>query len=114
MPTESLPDVLTRLSDRGFNDQCRADADGIHFLRGQAVFAPEDLVVEDVIRLEGTSAPDEQTAIYALVSPDGNLRGSYTVPHGTDEDRWDTDAILRLPPPVEAPDQSTQRLTQQY
>lgn len=96
MPTESLPDVLVRLSERGFTDQCRADAAGIHFIRGQAVFKPEELVVADVIRLEGTSAPDEQTAIYALISPDGNLRGSYTVPHGTDEDRHDTEAILRL------------------
>ncbi|RYF30151.1 MAG: hypothetical protein EOO38_32640 [Cytophagaceae bacterium] len=116
MPTESLPDVLTRLSDRGFNDQCRADAQGIHFLRGQAVFAPEDLIVDDVIRLEGTSAPDEQIAIYALISPDGNLRGSYTVPHGTDEDRHDTDAILRLQPKAESDDASSQAqpLQQQF
>lgn len=116
MPTESLPDVLARLSERGFNDQCRAEADGIRFLRGQAIFAPEELIVEEIIRLEGTSAPDEQIAIYALISPDGNLRGSYTVPHGTDEDRLDTEAILRLAPKADAADieAQSQPLHQQY
>lgn len=97
MPTESLPDVLARLNELGFCDQCRADGDGIHFMRSHTVYPPEELIVEDVVRLEGTSAPDEQIAIYALVSPDGNLRGSYTVPHGFELDPLDAEAIRRLP-----------------
>jgi hypothetical protein len=116
MPTESLPDVLQRLSERGFNDQCRADAKGIHFMRGQAVFAPEKLIVEEVIRLEGTSSPDEQTAVYALVSPDGTMRGSYTVPHGIEVDPLDAAAIarLRVDPETGASDGPSQPLQPQY
>ena len=116
MPTESLPDVLTRLSERGFNDQCRADGKRIHFMRGQGSFKPEDVIVEEVIRLEGTSAPDEQVAVYALASPKGDMRGSYTVPHGIEVDPVDAAAIARLNIRDDArqPDASPEPLRQQY
>lgn len=96
MPTQPLPQLLQRLTEEGYTDVCRTEEDGLHFLYGHAVFAAEDLKVDQVFRLEGTSAPDEQVVVFALSSPDGKLKGTFSSPHGLDTDPLDADTIQRL------------------
>lgn len=116
MPTESIQHLMTRLNEQGFTDQCRADDDGIHFCKGREVFAPEDLDVKEVVRIEGTSAPDEQVMIFALTSPDGKLAGTYCVGHGPDMDPTDADMMQRLvvSPANEVSDGQSESLHVQY
>lgn len=96
MPTQPLPELLQRLTEEGYTDVCRAEEDGLHFLHNHAVYPAEDLKVEQVFRLEGTSAPDEQVVVFALSSPDGKCKATFSSPHGLDTDPLDADAIQRL------------------
>lgn len=96
MPTESISKLMARLNEQGYTDLCRTEEDGIHFVYGHVVFQPEDLHVDEVFRLEGTSAPDEQTAIFALATADGEHRGTFCVAHGVGVDALDADAMQRL------------------
>lgn len=117
MPTQPLPELLQRLTKEGYTDVCRAEEDGLHFLHSHAAYPAEDLKVEQVFRLEGTSAPDEQVVVFALVSPDGKCRGTFSSPHGVDTDPLDADAIQRLsmPPPEQREGlQGQQALQPQY
>lgn len=63
-------------------------------------YAPEDLRVDGVFRLEGTSAPDESVVLFAIRSPDGSCKGTFTSAHGVDSDPLDADTMQRLKVPA--------------
>lgn len=96
MPTEDITSALARLNAEGFTDSCRVEEDGIHFTQAKAVHSPEALAVEQVIRLEGTSAPDEQTAVFALRSQDGAHKGTFCHSYSPTADALDADAAQRF------------------
>ena len=96
MATGSIAEVIDKLNDEGYTDSCRTEEDGVHFARCGQVYAPEDLQVDQVIRCEGTSSPDEEVVLFALQSPDGQFKATFTSPHGIDSDPLDADAMQRL------------------
>lgn len=100
MATESLSEILDRLHHQGYTKVCRTEDDGLHFAPGGAVFAPEELKVDGVYRIEGTSAPDEEVVLFAVQSPDGQIKGTFASPHGVDSDPLDADAMQRLNVPA--------------
>ena len=104
MATGSLATVIEKLTEEGYTDTCRTEDDGIRFARCGQVYAPEDLKVDQVIRCEGTSAPDEEVMLFALQSPDGQHKATFSSPHGVDCDPLDADAVqrFRVPPHVSA------------
>lgn len=116
MPTQALSQLISRLDQEGYTDVCRTEDDGLHFMHGHAVYAPEDLQVDHVYRLEGTSAPDEQVVVFALRSPDDRFRGTFSSPHGVDVDPLDADLMQRLNAPADddRPSMNEQSFQQQY
>ena len=46
------------------------------------VFAPQALVVEEVVRFEGESDPSEQAILFALRSLSGDVRGTFVAGYG--------------------------------
>jgi hypothetical protein len=97
MPTESMVDIYNSLTQAGYTDQCRATPEGLRFLHADAIYDPEDVQVDKVIRLEGNSVPSEEVVIFALRSPDGAQKCTYSVSHGADMDPIDADMLQRLP-----------------
>ena len=93
---ETMVDALRRFGSRGYTDEFQARPEGLRSLATDRVFPPEDLVVEDVARFEGSSDPGDEATIFALRSPGGEIRGTYTVTFGTQMDAMDAAMVPRL------------------
>lgn len=93
---ETISQAVGRLSEQGYTDQCRAEAGGVRFLEDGALYSPEDIVVEEVVRLEGTSSPDEESVVFAISSPAGGQRGTLCIAFGSGMDETDSEMVNRL------------------
>jgi hypothetical protein len=91
-----LSEALDRLARDGY------DAD--FFVRDRLLacadcdepIAPENAVIEDVVRFEGASDPDEEATVYAISSGPCGRKGTYTVVYGPEVDPADIDVVARL------------------
>ena len=93
---ETLSEAIARLEAAGFRDSFRPEGGRLWALAAQRFFAPETLVVEARIRFEGASDPDEQAILFALRSPDGDVRGTFTTPYGPLADAASGEVVRRL------------------
>jgi hypothetical protein len=96
MPTESLSDAIERLSQRGFAHALRAEGGRLHDLATGELFDPERVTIDEVVRFEGESDPDEQAILFALRSPRGGALGTYSAVFGPSMPPEDGDVIRRL------------------
>lgn len=96
MATETLTELCQRLHEEGYAGQCRAEAEGLRFLPDAGVFAPADVRVDQVIRLEGSSVPSEQTVVFAVATPDGKQQATYCVCFGPETDPLDAAMMQEL------------------
>jgi hypothetical protein len=95
---ETLREALARLERRGFVEAFRPTPDGELALAGQAPVAPETLVVEETVRFEGESDPEDMAVLFALRTPDGHLRGTFVASYGASMDPASAEVMHRLPP----------------
>jgi hypothetical protein len=95
-PTESLSDALSRLSARGFTHDFRASHGLLRDLTTGHVHDPEHLQIEEVVRFEGESDPDEQAALFALRSQSQIPLGTYVVVYGAGMPPEDAEVVQRL------------------
>ena len=95
---ETLRQALARLEQQGFVRALRPCADGrLEYGQGQRL-EPESLVIEEVVRFEGESNPEDQAVLYALRSADGSVRGTFSTSYGPGMDPASVAVIERLPP----------------
>ena len=93
---ESLSEALKRLSGRGFTHGLRASQRSLRDLVTGELYAPELLDVEEVVRFEGESDPDEQATLFALRSRAGGPVGTYVVVYGASMPAEDAEVVHRL------------------
>ena len=91
---ETLREAMARLESAGFERAFRPTRDGLLELDGEGPIPPEDLVVEEVVRFEGRSDPEDQAVLFALRSQDGHLRGTFSASYGTQVDP-DSAAVIQ-------------------
>ena len=94
---ETLSDAVSRLQAIGYRDSFRAEASGLRALAARQVFAPEDLVVDDVVRFEGPTDPGDEAILFALRSKDGEVRGTFASGYGAGVDPATAELVVRLP-----------------
>lgn len=92
---ETMVQTMHRLGNQGFNGQFRAESGGLRFLTNGTLYQPEELTVEEMVRLEGNSTPDEEAVIFALVTP-LDEKATYCVTYGPEMDPADMDVVRRL------------------
>jgi len=95
MPLETLAEAVRRLTEAGYRESFRAEDAGLRAVEAGRVFAPEELVVEEVVRFEGPSDPADEAALFALRSPTGP-RGTFVVTYGPDTPAIEADMARRL------------------
>lgn len=95
MSMGTLADAIRTLTGRGYDDQFRAEGDGLRAVKADRSFDPRALRVDEVARFEGDSNPAEQTMVFALRSSDG-VRGTYTVAHGPEMAEADAKVVRLL------------------
>ncbi|MGH0035420.1 MAG: hypothetical protein ACQGVK_10380 [Myxococcota bacterium] len=86
---ETLHEAIERLEARGFRASFRAlpgGRVGVRSGRGPRElesFPTREMVVEEVVRFEGQSDPDDEVILFALRSPDDRIRGSLVAHYGS-------------------------------
>ena len=96
MHPESLSEALDRLSKRGFRSGLRAQDGSLRDLDTGEYYDPELLRIDEIVRFEGESDPDEQAILFALQSPGGKALGTYSVAFGPATPPDDGEVIRRL------------------
>ena len=94
--TESLSESLKRLSTKGFTHGLRASHGNLLDLVTGEPHAPEFLQIDEVVRFEGESDPDEQATLFAVRSPAGRPLGTYVVVFGAAMPQEDAEVVHRL------------------
>ena len=94
--TESLSEALKRLSAKGFTHGLRAGQRSLRDVVTGDTYAPELLQIDEVVRFEGESDPDEQATLFALRSQGGVPLGTYVVVFGAGMPREDAEVVHRL------------------
>jgi hypothetical protein len=95
---ETISEAVDRLAKRGFRETFQADEDGS--LRvAEVVYAPEVLIVEEVVRFEGASDPQDEAVLFALRSPDGQTAGTLITTYGPQAEPALVEATRRLQAP---------------
>src|SRR5262249_24575831 len=94
--TESLSEALKRLGAKGFTHGLRASHRTLRDLVTGATYPPERLQIEEIVRFEGDSDPDEQATLFALRSQAGSPLGTYVVVYGAGMPQEDAEVVHRL------------------
>ena len=94
---ETLSEAVDRLRSAGYRDSFRAEAGGLRAVAAKRLYAPDQLVVEEVVRFEGPSDPGDEAILFALRSDDGEVRGTYASGYGTGLDPVNAEIVHRLP-----------------
>ncbi len=96
MLPESLSHAVARLAGSGYTHSLRAEHGKLHDLATGERYDPERLEIDEVVRFEGESDPDEQAVLFALRSPGGKALGTYSVVFGPATPPEDGDVVRRL------------------
>jgi hypothetical protein len=94
---ETLSQAVDRLERRGYRKAFRAIAHGMLELPNGPRFEPESLVVDEVVRFEGVSDPEDEAVLFALRAPDADdVRGTFVASYGVQGDPLCALAVQRL------------------
>lgn len=94
--TETLTDALDRFAAAGYRDDFRATSRGLRARLAGTVHLPETMIIEDLVRFEGETDPNEEAVVFALRSEKDGTRGTYTVAYGPGMDLDDIRIVERL------------------
>lgn len=95
MALETLSQALARLVESGYVESFRAEGGRLRALDSGGLYRPEDVVVDEIVRFEGTADPGDEAVLFALRSRDG-VRGTYSTAFGTHIPPADAEVVPRL------------------
>jgi hypothetical protein len=93
---ESMSDAIGRLGRRGFAHELIADGGRLRDVQTRERYDPELLAIEEIVRFEGASDPDEQAILFALASPSGQPLGTWATAYGPAMPPEDVEVVRRL------------------
>jgi hypothetical protein len=96
MSMETLAQAVERLTAAGYEHDFRAEPEGLRAVGTGCVYAPESLVIEEALRFEGASDPQDEAALFALRCEAHGTRGTYVVAYGPAMDPLDVEIVRRL------------------
>ena len=93
---ETISEAIERLNAQGYLDDFRAFQGSLKSASTQKIFRPEDLVVDEIFRFEGTTDLSDEAVVFALRDQKSGLRGTFTVAYGPEMDLLDSELVERL------------------
>lgn len=99
---ETLSEAITRLVDAGYVHDFRPVGHQLVCGRCEARFDPAEMTVDEVVRFEGVSDPDDQAILFALGSGPGQ-RGVFSSAYGVGASSADIAILLALQNAVNHP-----------
>jgi hypothetical protein len=101
-PSGSVATALDDLARRGFEEHFAVEAGRLRGLGSGRLFDPEELVIREHHRFEGTSDPDDMAVVYALESRSG-VRGTLVDAYGVYSSPAISAVMSRIPASRRAP-----------
>lgn len=96
-PPETLAHAVDRLQHDGYDLDFVAERDGLRVRTTGALFAPEDLIVDEIVRFEGLTDPGDEAIICALRDSAGTVRGTFAAAYGPTVATDEAAMLRRLP-----------------
>jgi uncharacterized protein YqgV (UPF0045/DUF77 family) len=93
---ETLSQAAERLKEAGYREDFRAEPGGLRAAGSDCVHAPEQLVIEEVVRFEGASDPEDEAILFALRCEVHGTQGTFAVAYGPRMDPLDVEMVRRL------------------
>ena len=93
---ETLSEAIGRLTDAGYVHDFRADRGQLVCARCRASLDPSEMTIDEIVRFEGVSDPDDQAILYALRTGSGSL-GLYAAAYGAAASTDDIGVARSLP-----------------
>jgi hypothetical protein len=93
---ESLADTVNRLTAAGYTDDFRAEPNGLRAVPSGCLHAPESLRIDEVVRFEGITDPDDEAVVFALRCGEHGIKGTYALPYGSKMEPLDAEMVRRL------------------
>lgn len=75
-----LSDAIRDFEKKGYSENLVAEYD--HFRAQQISIYPEEFYVDQIVRFENSSDPDDQSILYAITSHEHGLKGLYVESYG--------------------------------
>src|SRR5262245_31028041 len=102
-PVPVEPECLSRAVDRltaaGYTHELRAEKAGVRDLTTGRLLVPEDLVVDETVRIEGLSDPGDEAIVLAVRDRDGRVRGTLVSSFGSGSASAEAEVLPRLTTP---------------
>lgn len=95
MIEESMTHAVARLQERGYRDNFQATGAGLEALDARRPYSPEDVIIDEIVRFEGMSSPDDAAILFAIRTDDG-VKGTYACPYGPSITQHDADVVKHL------------------
>lgn len=92
----SLADTIRTLQDEGYTENLVPRYDHFEFRSGKFSLEPDELVIDDIIRFENTSDPDDQSILYAISCPHLGVKGLYVDSYGAYHDELSDKMLASL------------------
>lgn len=99
MAEAELSEVVEHLEQKGYQGEFAARDGSLVCEQCHIGIVPEEVLVDEMLRVEGTSAPDEQVMVFGVGCPACGTRGTYVVAHGPVMSDDDVSVVPRLPTP---------------
>lgn len=89
-----LSDAIRDFEKKGYSANLVAEYD--HFRSQQISIYPEDFYVDQIVRFENSSDPDDQSILYAISSQEYSLKGLYVESYGLYHDSLSSPMLERI------------------
>lgn len=95
---KTLTQIIKDLESAGYREVFRAEPAGLVARNEGVAFPPEDVVIDETVRVETGSNPDGQTLVLAVSSKTTPVRGTYVVTYGPNMPAEDAKLLSRMQP----------------
>lgn len=92
----TMTEALQQLKGQGYTENLVPKYDHFECQSGKFKLYPNDFVVDELVRIENSSDPDDQSAVYAISSPSQKLKGVYVDSYGLYHDDLSNSILERL------------------
>jgi hypothetical protein len=92
----TLSQVIRKLQEKGYPENLIPNYDHLACRSNEIELYPGDIVVDEMVRFENTSDPDDQSILYAISSPTKNIKGLYVDSYGLYHDELSIALIQKL------------------
>ncbi|MGZ3649804.1 MAG: phosphoribosylpyrophosphate synthetase [Bdellovibrionota bacterium] len=92
----SSSEAIKELQKRGYTEDFSPKFDHLEAHSGQEKIRPDEFEVDEILRFENTSDPNDQSILYAISCPARGLKGTYLESYGLYQNDYSPAMLDRL------------------